>query len=788
MPIAISPRARWLALGLVLIPAAAVAYGAWVLAASRPTLTGTLVVPDLSAPVTITRDAAGVPTVTATTRADLARALGFLHGQERFFEMDLLRRAGAGELSGLVGPAALRIDQRRRLHRFRARATAILASQSPEDRALLTAYTAGVNAGLRALGHAPFEYTLLRVAPAPWTEADSMLVTYAMYFDLQDSDAGVQQINAATRTLLGPAMADFLSPHFTPHDAPIDGIMGPDAPFPAVLPALGQPASIGEPRPEPGSNNFAVAGRLTSTGAAMVANDMHLALSVPNIWYRARLIQRTTSTAEPTLDLIGVTLPGEPFLVVGSNHHIAWAFTDGYIESGDAVIIDPLPGDNRHYETPNGPQPIQTYTEQICPARAACQTLKIDETIWGPIVGHDPVGRPVAWRWVAHDDNAVLTAGFVGLENAQTVREALHAAHQAGLPQQNLLVGDSAGHIAWTVIGQIPRRVNLNDQLPHSWADGTHGWDGYLTAAEIPEIVDPPSGRLWSANARVVGGDILAKLGDGGYADGLRAGRIRDDLNARDHFAESDLLAIQTDDHAVALRSWQQLLLNAINAHADNPRFAAMRPYVEAWGEHAVPASIGYRLVHDYRAQSIKLLFGAYMRPVAASLHVHPEIPSRAAWPIERLLTEQPPALVPPPYKTWPEITDAVLTTIAGAVDAAGGLPKFTWGAVNHVGIHHPITRALPALRLLTDPPDIPEAGDSMLPRVAIPGFGASERLVVSPGHEDTGLFEMPVGQAGNPWAPYFGAGQGAWVNGTAEPLLPGVTKWQLTLEPAHEH
>jgi penicillin amidase len=768
---------------IMAVAAGGLGYGAWVLTTSRPALTGTRPVAGLTGAVTIDRDAQGVPTILAGSREDLARALGFLHGQERFFEMDLLRRAGAGELSGLVGAVATPTDMRRRLHRFRSRANAMIAAQSPADRALLTAYAEGVNAGLDALGHAPFEYSVLRVAPAPWTPADSLLVTFAMYFDLQDSDADDQRISAAMRGLLGPAMADFLAPHFTPHDAPVDGRMQPDPPLPDALPTSlsnAAPAAIGAPKPEPGSNNFAVAGRLTSTGAAMVANDMHLSLTVPNIWYRARLKLRGASG----LDLIGVTLPGEPFMVVGSNHHIAWAFTDGYIESGDAVLIETLPNDARQYRTPDGPKAIQTFHEKICPVRAPCQVLDVEETIWGPIVAHDRDGTPIAWRWVAHDPNAVMITGLMGLESAQNVREALHAAHQAGLPQQNLLVGDSDGHIAWTIIGQIPRRVNLDDQVPHSWADGSHAWDGYLTAAQIPEIVDPPSGRLWSANARVLGGAGLQKLGDGGYAEGLRAGRIRDDLNARAHFAETDLLGIQTDDHATVLRPWQALLLKAIDAHADEPAAAAMRPYVEDWGEHAVPNSIGYRLVHAYRAQSIKLLFGALMRPVTASLDVSVPIPSRSAWPVERLLTEQPPALVPPPYKSWAEVTGAVLRVIDADVSQAGGLEHFTYGAMNHVGIHHPLARAIPPLGWLTDPPDVPEAGDTMLPRVAIPGFGASERLVVSPGHEETGLFEMPVGQAGNPWAPYFGMGQSAWVNGTGEPLLPGASRWRLTLVP----
>jgi penicillin amidase len=773
-----------IALLALLSAAGAAGYGAWVLEASRPQLTGSVRLTGLAAPVSVVRDAAGVPTIVAANREDLARALGFLHGQERFFEMDLLRRAGAGELSALVGPAALNIDLRRRLHRFRARATANFAAQPPAQRALLQAYADGVNAGLAALGHAPFEYSLLRVTPEKWTPVDTSLVDYAMYFDLQASDASEQLVRQSMRGILGPALAAFLAPPGTPHDAPIDGSVLPEPSMPAAPAASGPPADAVPAPPEHGSNNFAVSGKLTATGAAMVANDMHLGLTVPNIWYRARMQVRAAGATAPSLDLIGVTLPGTPFLVVGSNGHVAWAFTDGYIESGDAVLIDTLPNNPRQYQTPDGPKTIETFPEKVCAAHGTCQTLNVDETIWGPLVDHAENGKPVAWAWTAHDANAVLTAGFTGLEGAQNIRDALDAAHQAGMPQQNLLVGDSAGHIAWTIIGQVPRRVGLDDQLPHSWADGTHGWRGYLSPAEIPEIVDPPGGRLWTANARVVGGDALQKLGDGGYAEGLRAGRIRDDLAARTIFSETDMLAIQTDTRAAVLDSWQRLLLAAIAVHADNPKIAAFKPYVEIWGGRAVPDSAGYRMVRVFRERAVKLIYEGLMRPVAARLNVELEIPSRAAWPVERLLTERPPALVPAGYKNWDAVTGAVLESMVADADAFGGPGAWTWGALNRVGIQHPLARFVPLLGRLTDMPNVPEAGDTIIPRVAIPGFGASERLVVSPGHETSGIFEMPVGQAANPLAPYYGAGQQDWVDGRPAPLLPGGARWTLDLTP----
>ena len=769
-------RIVWSVVGIIVaLPAIAAGLALYVLLASRPALSGDIQLPGVAAPVAIARDAGGVPTLTAGNRLDLTRALGFVHAQERFFQMDLLRRAGAGELSALVGPVALPVDRARRIHRFRWRAQAVLAAMPAADRTLVEAYTAGVNAGLTALNHAPWEYTLLRAAPLPWTSADSILVVDAMYFDLQDADPDDQLQAARAIAQLGPALAAFLYPHGVPEDAALDGSHLADPPIPTHL-AGGAPAEGAvAPPPPPGSNNFAVAGRLSATGAAMVENDMHLGLMVPNIWYRARLVM------PKALDVVGVTLPGVPFVVVGSNTHIAWAFTDSYIESGDAVVIEPVPGAVDTYRTPDGPRKITTSIERICAARSGCEDLPVRETIWGPVMGALTQGEPVAWRWMAHDDTAVGIAGFEGLERATNVREALDAAHVARMPDQNFVVGDAAGHIAWTVIGQVPRRVGLSDQQPHRWGDGSVGWRGYLAPAEIPEIIDPPDGRLWSANARVVGGAAYDTLGNGGYAPPSRARAIHDDLFAHDRFDEAGMLAIATDTRARTLDPWQALLLHAIDAHAGGGRLAALRPYVADWGGRAEPGSVGYRLVRDFRAAATTRIYaGLAAKMTAPGGQVL--MGRNSDWPSLRLLASQPPALVPPPFRDWPGLIDAAAVAVA---DGAGAdVAHYTWGARNHTGIGHPIARAVPGLALLTDPPDLPIPGDAIVPRVSVPGFGASERIVVSPGHEDRARFDMPAGQSDNPLSPYYLAGHRDWVAGSATPLLPGPVRWTLRLVP----
>lgn len=772
---------------------------AWSLNASLPQLEGTATIPGLSGPVTVERDENGVPTLTGPDRVSLMYGLGFLHAQERYFQMDLMRRSAAGELSSLFGPLAAKFDTPRRVHRFRDRAHAAVERSSPEQRAMLAAYTAGVNAGLDGLKAAPFEYALLRQHPQPWSLEDTLLVVDAMYFDLQSSDGWDERRLELAMDQLGPLMANFLYPKGTELDAPLDGSTLPEPPMPAsYTPAIkmGQavPRQDGTPDGEapdseaiPGSNNWAVSGALTGTGAAMVANDMHLGLRTPNTWYRARLVVKPAGSDTPTLDLVGVTLPGNPLLVVGSNKHVAWGYTDAYVDTGDVVILEPVDGDPDRYKTPDGPKTLEKHRQVLCPA-PTCPSITIEDSDWGPVIGTDAQGRKLAYRWVAHDVGAeVMTAG-AALEQAGSVEEAVSIAHRLPIPNENMMVVDTKGNLAWTVVGLVPRRFGHDGTLPTSWADGKAGWNGYLSPAEVPVIANPQNGRLWTANTRVVGGDALAKLGFGDYALGGRAGQIRDDLLAKDAFTEKDLLAIQLDDRAPMLDFWQRLMLQALSERASDQALANLVAPVESWGGRAAIPSVGYRLVRTFRSALVDRLYQAYTAPMAgpAGDHANDLVSHQAEGPARRLLTARPAGLVPPGYKSWDALIDAALKDVRERIAQNGGdIAHFTWGDRNRLAIRHPISNIQPLLSPYLDPPGEPVAGDLYQPRVTAPSFGASERLVVSPGHEDTGLFHMPTGQSGHPRSPYYNKGHEDWVQGRATPLLPGATRWRMTLEPA---
>jgi penicillin amidase len=781
---------------LVAVLAAGLALHVWLAArGSLPALEGEVAMPGLSAPLSIARDETGMPTITSSTRQDAAVALGFLHAQERFFQMDLLRRSAAGELGELLGGAVFSLDRAMRVHRFRARARALFAQMAPDERALVEAYTDGVNRGLQGLGRQPFEYALLLARPRAWLPEDTMLVVFAMYLNLQPATPQREMDRALATRRGGVALADFLYPDGAPNDAPLDGSIMPEPAMPARLEpvepgsALPAPAPAMGPAPAedpvPGSNNWAVAGALTATGAALVANDMHLGTRLPNTWYRARIVVRGTDDgAGDALDIVGATLPGTPMMVVGSNGRVAWGFTNSYIDTADAVIVETGDG-GAIYRTPAGPQPFRLHEEEIC-GRLRCETLEVRETIWGPVVGEDALGRTIAMRWTAHEPGAVRLAPALALERADTVEEAIAIAQRSAIPQQNLVVGDAAGAIAWTIIGQVPDRFGFDGRDAVSFADGSRGWRGTLSPGAVPIWRTPEDGRIWTANGRVLGNEGATLLGNGGWDHGGRSERIRNLLRAQERFAPQDFLRIQIDVLSTVHLWWREALLAELAARTGDPALAAMAAPVRAWDGRATPDSVGARLVTRYREIVRDRVFAGLMGGAPEGGFRRTYATGGAEGSLRRLLAERPPELVPEGHDSWDTLIDQALRELAGEVQdkARGRIERFTWGAINTAGVRHPLAQLVPLLGLWTDPEDVPVPGDRATVRATAPGFGASQRMAVSPGHEADGLFHMPGGQAGNPLSPYYLAGHADWVAGRPTPLLPGPTRWSLTLSP----
>lgn len=777
---------RWLkrVLGLVLlVGVVGIALVWWLLRGSLAPLDGENTLAGLQAPVTVQRDALGVVTIDAASPADAMRALGQVHAQERYFEMDLMRRAAAGELAELFGPAAVDVDKRMRVHRLRARTDAHLEAAMGSQAAELQAYVEGVNAGVDGLRVRPWSYLLLRQPPVRWSATDSVLTGLAMYADLQDPGNQTELAMTRMRDVLPPALYALLAHEGSEWDAPLFG----DARGNAVLPGpevldLRQgprpsPAGSGAAAQEPdvkGSNNFAVSGALTADGRAIVADDMHLGLRAPSLWFRVRLRYPDPAAAGGKVDVSGFSLPGLPAIVVGSNGHVAWGFTNSYIDTADfRPVAAHAPG-------------IRIHNERIRVAGQPDVTFTVRETDWGPILHRRPDGSGEALRWTAQLPGAVRL-DFAGMARAGDLDQALAIADRSGIPTQNLLIADHTGRIAWRLLGARPDRSPSCPPTGFSAVAGADCPPWPIRSDAAPSLIDPPTHRLWTANGRVLDGAALEVAGNAGYDLGARGRQIRDALFARERFSERDLLAIQLDDRAVFLERWYTLLRQVVT-HSDDPALKRLEAATRTWEGHASVDSVSYRITRGFRGNVLEAVSEGLLAPARQTLgddYLQPRLAQLEGvlWP---LVSERPVHLLPPPHASWDALLADAARGLEGELAERGpDLGKRTYGELNTAAICHPVSRALPAFthRWLCMPAD-PLPGDNNMPRVQGPSFGASQRMVVSPGHEADGIIHMPGGQSGHPLSPFWGAGHEDWAKGKPTPFLPGETVHTMTLKP----
>lgn len=762
---------------------------------SLPQYDGEVVIPGLFQPVTIERDALGSVTFTGTNRLDLAQAMGYVHAQERFFEMDLMRRQAAGELAELLGSTALTHDRKTRAFRMRARAARVLQQLPESQQKLIDAYRTGVNQGLTELSVRPFPYLLMQTRPVAWQKEDSILVIAAMFFTLNETniqrELGLSSMHAA----LPASVFRFLTTPSGTWDAPL-------LDEPTSLPSLPPVTEINlqvlnkqlfNDHPffseqSPGSNSFAASGDLTG-GSAIVANDMHLALRVPNLWFRTRLIYPNTMIQNQFHDITGVSLPGTPAIIIGSNGHIAWSFTNSHGDFADWVRINMDPDNPTNYRTAAGWRSMQIFNETIRVRDAPEETIVIQETEWGPIIAYDHDKIPLALTWTALQPDAI-NLELIELESVTTVAQALHAAQRFGIPVQNFIVGDRDGNIGWTLAGRIPKRSgNYDPQIPADWTAHETGWSGWIDPVQYPFVYNPDTHRLWSANSRPVSGNLLQMLGNGGFDLGARAKQIRNSLFSHDQLTMQQMREIQLDQRALLLDNWYRLLQAMLATTDTNSSWIiAMRTALNDWHGEASADSVAYRVVRTFRHQVVKTIlngFAAQVRQIDPAFQL-PRL-SQTEWIVWQLLESKPQHLLPATFKNWDELLFFSAQQSAVQLLRDGGITARNWGETNAAMIRHPLSAKLPDwITYWLDMPQDPLPGDHNMPRVQSPNFGASQRSIVAPGQEKHGIFDMPGGQSGHPFSPYYGSGHAAWVSGNPTPFLPGTTERLLRLVPAH--
>jgi penicillin amidase len=578
------PARRWTlriagALVLLLVAAAA-ALGVYAWQAS-PRHAGVLVLPGAQGEITVERDAHGIPRIVAATARDAWFGLGVVHAQDRLWQMETHRRIGAGRLAELFGPGAVETDRFLRALGVRRAATAQYARLPAASREVLEAYAAGVNATLaEATGALPPEYLILGGRPERWDGVDSLAWAIMMAWDL-----GGNWNTELLRLRLSLQMPVERIAQLLP---PYPGEAAPrTADYAALYRALGLRADArtaawsGLPDIAPpsgvegvGSNNWVLAGQRTTTGKPLLANDPHLKLSAPALWYFARL-------EAPGLKVAGATMPGLPLVVLGQNEHIAWGFTNTGPDVQDLYLEELAPGEPARARTPDGWQPLKSEAETIRVRGAAPVTMTYRESRHGPLVSQagnadditGPAASPryaLALRWTALDaDNDPIGPGLA-MQTATSVPAFFAATRGWVAPMQNMVVADRDGRIGMVSPGRLPLRGPGHDLLglvPAPGWDARYDWVGQVPPDETPRVRDPERGWIASANQRITAADYPHPVSHE-WALPYRQQRIEQMLEGRDRHSLDDLAAMQADIRSLAAARLLPHLARAESAHA----------------------------------------------------------------------------------------------------------------------------------------------------------------------------------------------------------------------------
>ncbi len=784
-------------------------YVYFTLHASLPVVKGAIDLPTLQQPVQVILDDFGNPTITAHSKLDVFRALGFLTARERLFQMDLIRRKSAGRLSEMFGEAAIDIDKKQRFLQLERAAQAIIANLPTDQLNALKAYVAGVNAAIDQMDRLPFEFIVLNYQPEPWRLEDSLLVALNMFQVLSAEQESERMLSVMEQTIPA-AVTAFLTPDVDEYDTVLTGgteSWRPKQPIPVQELAtilnnqqfiietassdvaqqilLDQVASIDTNDVAPGSNAWIVAGSKTSDGRAILANDMHLSLRVPNIWYRATLKYADNIVS-------GVSLPGLPLIIAGSNNHVAWGYTNSNVDLVDLVSLEINPNNPNQYLTVRGWQNFEHIKEQINIKDASPITIDVRYTHWGPVSPRLLLGTPVALKWTALDPLAV-NLGLINIHQAKTLEQAVAVMNNAGGPPQNVMLADEHGRIAWTLMGKLPKRRGFDGSVSQSWATNAIGWDGYIDAQQLPRVINPASGFLVTANNRTLGKSYPYRLGHS-FSGSFRAWRINQRLEKMRSINETDMLELQLDTSTEFYRYYQALGLASLTPQviAEKPSRQALHDYLGSWDGKAEPNSTGFPVLFEFRKALAATVLPAYYQP---SLDLQSDFKfswSKKETPMRQLLDAKIPATLPHQnqYADWDSLILNILEKTTQKLQdkhQITDLSELTWGRINMTKISHPFSRKLPILSTFLDMAENPLAGCPYCVRVVYGLFGSSERMAVSPSHLQQGILHIPTGQSGHPLSEHYRDQQPFWVQGMALPFISDRVADEFELVPKLE-
>ncbi len=725
---------------LVVLAAALLGGGfLWLKGRGLPQREGGAVLAGLGKPVEVRWDRWAMPYVEAASAADATAALGWLHANDRLFQMELSRRAAAGRLSELFGERALAYDKKVRRLRIRAAAEKLVASASPESRALLAAYARGVNAWIAAHPHdLPPEFQLLRSHPEPWQPADSMGIVFLMARQLSAIfEPNEEELFGFLREFGADRARELAG---TPDAKIFDEVKR----LAGEIPAAGEPVGGTPEASGLGSNNWAVDSARTATHSALVANDPHLGLGLPGVWFQAAL-------RSPDYEASGMTIPGVPGVVLGRSANLAWAMTNLYVDDVD-LFVERL--DVTGTKVLRGEEwvPIAVESAKIRLDDGEEVQFDIRSTDRGPLLEPDPIhglpARSVAWSGYEEADQLLA---LMNLARAKSVAEVPTAIAPYSFPPQNLVVGDRDGHILWTPIGRAPNRYGWDGRFPAPGWKSEVGWAGLLPAADNPVLIDPPANLIATANSFLP--VALPSWFQGEFDTPYRADRIRELLAASSGWTPAGLARLQGDTTSLwakwlvpqlagvhtgdAAKAWQALA--AWNGEMGERGAAALFALVERQLQRAAfedEATAAHIARFGTRWRLMRLLAGE-MAPTWFDDVATPAIEDRAAI-IERALAA-----------AWKE----------GAARWGSEVAQWPYAAIHRIRLDNPLG-SLPLLGRWWNRGPFPLPG-SPTTIMAFGGpwtgdeidvtYGPSMRLVNDLGDPDRALSILPGGQSGHP-------------------------------------
>ena len=765
MPIGLDMIVVLLALAGVVAFAVHYALFGW----SLPKVNGRVRVQGIGAPVEILRDEWGVPHVFAKSTADAAFGLGYCHAQDRLWQMELNRRVGSGRLAELLGARAIPADRFLRRLGLRRAAEAEAAALEGEVKDVLEAYARGVNAAM-ARSRRPLELRILRVKPEPWTVVDSLCWSKVMSLSLCANWEG-ELVRGKVVRKVGAEKAAKLD-LFYPEGAPVVVPPGTEAiaPSAAELEALYEEAKpfLAFGTGGAASNNWVIAGSRTASGKPIVANDPHLKLSVPSIWYEAHLVT-------PGVDVCGVTLPSLPAVVIGHNRHVAWGFTNSFADVMDVYVEKFHPERRDEYEFQGKWEKATVVRETIRVKGGASVVEDVRITRHGPVVAGAPAGGApdapaLALRWAALDAGHTARASLK-MQSARSAAELREALRDWHTPSQNVVFADVDGNIGYLMAGVVPTRAKGTGLVPVPGWSGEWEWNGWIPFEELPQAWNPPAGYVATANNKVVGKDYKHHV-SWDYMNGYRVGRIEEMLRGRTRLTWEDCREIQRDVFTAAGKAFARAVAPRLSPATERERRAA--ELLAAFDGHATiesgGAAVYEAMVLAFVRRALLPLLGKELVEEVMGRTDNPVQPfgtmvgRYTSWAV-RMAEERPDGVLAT-GETWDGVTAGAFREAVERLAAElGDDPRtWTWGALHRLKPDHPLAAVKPLDRIF-GAPDLPIGGDtdSPLQTALIPhqpfradAWAPSWRQIVDLADIGATRSVFAGGQSGHPGSPHY--------------------------------